>query len=284
MMQFGDMKARIVRRNTVFRIAAWVALLPAATLSAGDRHRLQFVWERDLHSFIREVPGEPAHTHFVAHLAVSDDEQSVLIDVSTSSPERPHHLLVMPVDLEAHSVEQFEYTPSVFPGKTRLVPFPEGAEENASIPSIPWSASEREWKVAADKGRILCFAVGRGNERVICKDANGTLLTQRIHGGYPLSVAASGTLAAGNDWFSLWKPFTEAGYWVYVRRQVIWDIRTGEIIAEWDPALQKQKEYFDKQNSSPGRFPFLYALSASGQLFFEAGDDKVRLSRINRKP
>jgi hypothetical protein len=87
----------------------------------------------------------------------------------------------------------------------------------------------------------LCVAVEPRNEPVRCQELGGAQMAQRIHGGYPLSVASSATLAVGNDWFSVWKPLTESGYWVYVRRQVLWDIWSGEVVDEWHPALQKQE-------------------------------------------
>jgi len=372
----GDTKTRIVWRKTAFHIAALAVLLPVAKSVAADRHLLRLLWDRDLRSFIREAPGASAHSHFIAHLEVSADEQWVLIDVAADSGG-PYHQLLMPVDLEAHPAEQYAYTPIARPflsPHADLLVFQEfGAirvedRRNQSHCSVEvttahlngilrsefflltqtgldrrtryevydrkcqlqdaWelpggllatvlspesgrvlvmqSPSPRpglrtvtlliewpSWKmveqfpygiggdVVADDGRVVCVAVAPDNMPVRCQEVGGGQLPQRvrIHGGYPLSVASAGTLAAGNDWFSLWKPFTEAGYWVYVRRQVLWDIRSGDIVAEWHPALQKQVHYPGAGVGSPGRFPYLCALSRTGRFLFEAGDEKLSMSR-----
>jgi hypothetical protein len=48
--------------------------------------------------------------------------------------------------------------------------------------------------------------------------------------------------------------------------------------------LQRQKEYPGKTTGYPARFPFLCELSRTGRFFFEAGDEKLRLSRVDWKP
>jgi len=154
-------------------------------------------------------------------------------------------------------------------------------------PSGKWPFWRRG--LAADSGRVLCFEsfAASDNSPIECRDlGSGTSLAKQvvIHGAYPLAVAASGTLAVANDWFKLWKPFTEGDYWVHVKRQVLWDFRSGQVLASWIPTLQK-----DNAGKWKGftieRFPFVCALSHTGAFIAEAGDEKIRTSRIlGQKP
>ena len=71
---------------------------------------------------------------------------------------------------------------------------------------------------------------------------------------------------------------------MHVKRQVLWDFRSGQVLASWIPTLQK-----DNAGKWKGftikRFPFVCALSHTGALIAEAGDEKIRTSRIlGQKP
>jgi hypothetical protein len=140
--------------------------------------------------------------------------------------------------------------------------------------------------LAGDNGRVLCFESYSGslNSPVQCRDlSNGAILSKQvvIHDGDPLAVAADGTLAVGNDWFALWKPFTEGEYWAHVKRQVLWDFRSGEVLGSWVPKLQ-----LDNAGKWKGggytieRVPFICALSRTGTFILEGGDETIRLSRV----
>jgi hypothetical protein len=144
-----------------------------------------------------------------------------------------------------------------------------------------------ETGLATDKGRVLCFGslTPSQNLPIQCLDvASGALLAKQvvIHGGYPMAVARSGTLAVANDWFKLWKPFTEGDYWLHVKRQVLWDFRSGQVLASWNPKLQHDDSAGYSKNVGFGarRFPFVYALSNVGTFIVEGGDETIRMSRI----
>ncbi len=141
--------------------------------------------------------------------------------------------------------------------------------------------------LAADQGHVLCFeSLGGGNRNapVECRDlSNGAPLTRNpvVHDGYPLAIAASGTVAVGNDWFTMWKPFTEGDYWRHVKHQVLWDFRSGQVLASWVPKLQRDSAgRVGDLALTIQRMPFICALSHTGTLLLEGGDETIRISRI----
>jgi len=148
------------------------------------------------------------------------------------------------------------------------------------------------WKpgLAADNGHAICIASfgGNGDDSPLqCRDlTNGALLARGvvIHDGDPFAVATSGTLVVATDWFEMWKPFTEGDYWIHVKRQVLWDFRSGQVLASWTPELQRDNAGKWKGGSFSmhpiQRVPFICALSHSGTFLLEGGDDSIRISRI----
>jgi hypothetical protein len=186
---------------------------------------------------------------------------------ATASPEAGHILL-----LRYFGGTQYE---------TDLVEWPSWKVVNR------WPFWQRG--LAADKGRVLCFEsfAGNRNSPVQCRDlANGTVLAKQVvvHDGDPLAVARSGKLAVGNDWFMMWKPFTEGYYWAHVKRQVLWDFRSGKVVASWVPQLQRDNagKWKGLAFTIP-RVPFICTLSHAGAFLLEGGDETVRMSRISEQ-
>lgn len=148
----------------------------------------------------------------------------------------------------------------------------------------------RFWQggLAADNGRVLCSqSSGPGNSPVQCRDvASQALLARRVvvHDGDPLAVASSGSLAVGNDWFKMWKPFTEGEYWAHVKRQMLWDFRSAEVVASWVPRLQRDNAgKWKGVGFTIERVPFICALSHTGSFILEGGDETIRISRVSAR-
>jgi hypothetical protein len=129
----------------------------------------------------------------------------------------------------------------------------------------------------------LCFSLHEQNDF-----ENGKLRCREIHGGteipilkqlqaYKLTEAASSSARVVAEkweqyhlpWWEFWVPIP--GYPALPVRRVVFDLRSGNLIASWKPRIQ---------DSRRPNHPYHCALSASGEYLAESGDGSVELYRL----
>ena len=138
--------------------------------------------------------------------------------------------------------------------------------------------------LVADAGRVLCGMFL--SDHFQCRDmATEAPLANPlvVHYGKPMSTSRSGTLALGTDWFALWKPFTEGEHWAHVKRQVLWDFRSGAVVDSWVPESQNgDPSSLRSMGPAIRPFPFMCSLSSTGAFLVEGGNETIRVFRVNR--
>ena len=155
---------------------------------------------------------------------------------------------------------------------------------------VPWPSGNAT--LAAGPG-AFCFSLHDQNDL-----KNGKLHCREINGGteipvpkelraYELTEAASSSARVVAEkweeqyrlrWWEWWVPWVwflpVPGYPALPVRRVVFDLRSGNVIASWKPRIQ------DSRSPYIADHPYHCALSASGEYLAESGDGSIELYRL----
>jgi len=150
----------------------------------------------------------------------------------------------------------------------RKVPGPSGGAMLA-IGAEAWCFSLHEQNDLKN-GKLQCREINGGTEIPVLKQVWSYQLTE---------AASSSARVVAEKWEQYHLPWWE--WWVPVPgwpalpvRRVVFDLRSGNVIASWKPRIQ------DSMSPYIADYPYHCALSASGEYLAESGDGSIELYRL----
>lgn len=141
--------------------------------------------------------------------------------------------------------------------------------------------------IFADGGRVVCGGEGVSDPKptpLRCWDVeSGKQVAEAsmINGGLPFAAAAHATRIVASDNIHVSLPLSHFpdDYGEVLRRRVIWDFKSGQVLASWHPESQAYK-LRDTVPPTPVKQTVKFAISPDGQYIVEGGNGILRLWRV----
>jgi len=147
-----------------------------------------------------------------------------------------------------------------------------------------WPASQVPSGRFADFGNAICNGSDADEaDRVPVRcwsSADGKVIATAptVNGGSPFAVATNGTRMIASDYHRYRIPFSSE-YGERLKRRVVWDFKTGEELASWEPEKQN---FVDNSAKTPTKVSDMakFAISADGQYVLDGANGILRLYKI----
>jgi hypothetical protein len=150
----------------------------------------------------------------------------------------------------------------------RKVPSPSGGAMLA-VGAEAWCFSLHEQNDLGN-GKLQCREINGGAEIPVLKQVRSYELTEAASSS--ARVVAEKWEHDHLPWWAWWVP--APGWPALPVRRVVFDLRSGSVIASWKPRIQDSKSPYVADH------PYHCALSASGEYLAESGDGSIELYRL----